>query len=60
MIIELGNTHAKWKLLIERTCMLLVNANVTMWVGTYLGVRTHVVNKVETNYTGGTGVAKLM
>jgi hypothetical protein len=30
MIIELGNIHAKWKLLIESTCMLLANGNVTL------------------------------
>jgi hypothetical protein len=34
MIIELGNIHAKWKLLIESACMLLANGNVTMWIGT--------------------------
>jgi hypothetical protein len=27
MIIELRNIHARWKLLIENTCMLLVNGN---------------------------------
>jgi hypothetical protein len=33
MIIELENIHAKWKLLIEDTCMLAANGNVTMWIG---------------------------
>jgi hypothetical protein len=33
MIIELGNIHAKWKLLTESTYMLLANENVTMWNG---------------------------
>jgi hypothetical protein len=31
MIIELGNIHAKWILLIGSTCMLLENENETMW-----------------------------
>jgi hypothetical protein len=34
MIIELRNIHAKWKVLIENTCMLLANENETMWNGT--------------------------
>jgi hypothetical protein len=34
MINELGNIHAKWKLLIEGKCMLLANGNVTIWNGT--------------------------
>jgi hypothetical protein len=59
MIIELGNIHAKWKLLIEDTCMLLVNRNETMWNGMGLGVYGSVTNKGETNYMGGIDVAKL-
>jgi hypothetical protein len=55
MIIELGNIHAKWKLRIQNTCMLLVNENETMWNG----VCGRVTNKGETNYMGGTGVGKL-
>jgi hypothetical protein len=49
MIIELGNIHVKWKLLIGSTCMLLANENVTVWVRTWFGVRGHVTNKGETN-----------
>jgi hypothetical protein len=60
MIIELGNIHAKWKLLIEDTCMLVANENVTVGIGTWFRVRGHVTNKQETNYMGGTGVAKLI
>jgi hypothetical protein len=60
MIIDLGNIHAKWKLLIESTYMLLVNGNETMWIGTCLGMHKGVPNKGETNYMGGTGVAKLI
>jgi hypothetical protein len=45
MIIELGNIHAKWKLLREGTCMLLVNGDETMWDGTGFGVHGHVTNK---------------
>jgi hypothetical protein len=52
MIIELGNTQAKWKLLIENTCMLLANGNATMWNGTGLGVYGRVTNKGETNLYG--------
>jgi hypothetical protein len=59
MIIELGNIHAEWKLLIEGTCMLLVNGNETMWNGKGLGVYGRVTNKGETNYMGGIDVAKL-
>jgi hypothetical protein len=59
MIIELGNIHAKWKLLIESTCMLLVNGNVTVWIGTWFGVCRCVTNKEETNSMGGVNVAKL-
>jgi hypothetical protein len=47
MIIELGNIHAKWKLLIGNTCMLLVNGNETMWDGTLFGVCGRVTNKEE-------------
>jgi hypothetical protein len=47
MIIELGKIHAKWKLVIRSTCMLLVYGNVTVWIGTYFGVCGHVTNKGE-------------
>ena len=47
MIIELGNIHAKWKLLIENTCMLLANGNESMWIGTEFGMCRHVTNKGE-------------
>jgi hypothetical protein len=60
MIIELGNIHVKWKLLIENVCMLLANGNVTGWIGTWFGVHGHVINKGQTNYMGGTGIAKLI
>jgi hypothetical protein len=60
MIIELGNIHAKWKLFIESSCMLLANGNVTVWIGTWFGVCRHVTNKRETNYMQGTGVVKLI
>jgi hypothetical protein len=60
MIIELGNIHAKWKLLIESTCMLLMDGNVTVWIGSWFRVYGHVTNKGESNYMRGTGVAKLM
>jgi hypothetical protein len=55
MINELGNIHAKWKLLIENTCMLLVNRNVTMWIGTWFGVCGRVTNKggVKTGFSKG-------
>jgi hypothetical protein len=45
MIIELRNIHAKWKLLIENTCMLLANRNVIMWNGTGFGVYRRDTNK---------------
>jgi hypothetical protein len=45
MIIELGNIHVKWKLLIGSTCMLLVNGNVTVWIGTWFRVCGQVTNK---------------
>jgi hypothetical protein len=38
MIIELETIHAKWKVLIENTCMLLANGNETVWIGTGFGV----------------------
>jgi hypothetical protein len=60
MIIELGNIHAKWKLLIEGTCMLAANGNETMWIGTEFGVYGRVTNKGETNYMGGVYIAKLI
>jgi hypothetical protein len=60
MIIELGNIHAKWKLLIEDTCMLTANGNETMWNGTEFGVYGSVTNKGKTNYVGGLDIAKLM
>jgi hypothetical protein len=60
MIIEPGNIHVKWKPLIEGTCMLRVNGNVTMWIRTSFGVRGRVTNKGETNYTGRTRVTKLI
>jgi hypothetical protein len=59
MIIELGNIHAKCKLLIESTCMLVANGNVTMWIRTWFEVHGRVTNKGETNYIGGTGFAEL-
>jgi hypothetical protein len=60
MIIELGNIHAKWKVLIEDTCMLLANRNETMWNRMGLEVHGSVINKGETNSMGGIDVAKLM
>jgi hypothetical protein len=59
MIIELRNTHARWKLLIKNTCMLLVNGNKTMWNRMGFGVHRHVTNKGKTNYMEGVDVAKL-
>jgi hypothetical protein len=38
MIIGLENIYPKWKLLIENTCMLLANGNVTVWIGTCFGM----------------------
>jgi hypothetical protein len=52
MVIELGNIHAKWKLLIENTCMLLANGNEPMWNRTGFGVYGRVTNKGETNLYG--------
>jgi hypothetical protein len=60
MIIELGSIHTKWKLLIQDICMLVVNGNVTVGIGTWFGVHGRVTNKQETNYMGGTGIAKLI
>jgi hypothetical protein len=60
MIIELGNIHAKWKLLMGNTCMLLANGNEAVWIGTGFRTYGHVTNKGETNYIGRGGVAKLM
>jgi hypothetical protein len=45
MIIELGNIHVKWKLLIEDTCMLLANGNETMSDRTGFGVYQRDTNK---------------
>jgi hypothetical protein len=59
MIIELRNIHAKWKLLIGNTCMLLANGNETMWSRTGFGVHGCVTNKRETNYMGGIDIVKL-
>jgi hypothetical protein len=47
MIIELENIHAKWKVLIENTCMLLANGNETVWIVTGFGVRGRITNKGE-------------
>jgi hypothetical protein len=57
MIIELGNIHAKWKLLIENTCMLLANGKETMWDSKCMDV-LHT-NKGKTNYMEEIDVAKL-
>ena len=42
MIIELRDMHARWKLLIENTCMLLANENETVWIGTEFGMYRRV------------------
>jgi hypothetical protein len=42
MIIELENIHAKWKVLIENTCMLLANGNETVCIGTEFGMYRRV------------------
>ena len=60
MIIELENIHAKWKVLIENTCMLLANGNETVWIGTGFGGCGRVTYKGKTNYMGGGSIAKLM
>jgi hypothetical protein len=59
MIIELENIHAKWKVLIENTCMLLANGNETVWIGTGFGMYGRVTNRWKTNYMEGIYVAKL-
>jgi hypothetical protein len=59
MIIELRNIHARWKLLIENTCMLLANENETVWNVTGFGMCGRVTNKGKTNYMEGGDVAKL-
>jgi hypothetical protein len=59
MIIELRNIHARWKLLIENTCMLLANGNETMWNGTDFGAHGRVTSKGKTNYMEEIDVAKL-
>jgi hypothetical protein len=38
MIIELENIHAKWKVHIGNTCMLLANGNETVWIRAGFGV----------------------
>jgi hypothetical protein len=60
MIIELGNIHAKWKLLIENTCMLLANRNETVWIGTAFGMYGRFTTKWTTNYMGRVNIAKLI
>jgi hypothetical protein len=47
MIIELENIHAKWKVLIGNTCMLLANGNETVWIGAGFGVCGLITNKGE-------------
>ena len=59
MIIELRNIHARWKLLIENTCMLLANENETVWVLTGFGICGCVTDKGKTNSMEGGDVAKL-
>jgi hypothetical protein len=59
MIIELQNIHARWRLLIEDTCMLLANENETVWIITGFGMRGHVTNKGKTNYMEGIDIAKI-
>jgi hypothetical protein len=58
MIIELRNIHARWKLLIDNTCMLLANENETVWIVTGFGVHGCVTNKGQTNYMGRIDVAR--
>jgi hypothetical protein len=59
MIIELWNIHAKWKLLIENTCVLLANENETVW--NVMGFRMcgRATNNGKTNYMEGRDIAKL-
>jgi hypothetical protein len=52
MIIELRNIHAKWKLLIENTCMVLANENETVWIGMGLGECGCFTNKGENKLYG--------
>jgi hypothetical protein len=59
MIIELRNIHARWKLLIENTCMLLANENETVWNVMGFGMCGRVTNKGKPNYMEGRDVAKL-
>jgi hypothetical protein len=59
MIIELRNIHARWKLLIENTCRLLVSENKTVWNVTDFGMRGCVTNKGKSNSMEGRDVAKL-
>jgi hypothetical protein len=59
MIIELRTIHARWKLLIENTCMLLANENETMWNVTGFRTCGCVTNKGKTNYMEGRDIAKL-
>ena len=47
MIIALRDIHARWKLLIENTCMLLANGNETVWIGTGFGECRRFTNKGE-------------
>jgi hypothetical protein len=61
MYIELGNIHAKWNLLIENTCMLLVNRNVTMWNTEHDSECMSVIQtNGTTNCVRGMGVPKLI
>jgi hypothetical protein len=60
MIIELRNLHARWKLLLENGCMLLVNENETVWDLTGFGMCGCVTNKGKTNSMEGRDVAKLI
>jgi hypothetical protein len=59
MIIELRNIHARWKLLIENTCMLQANENETVWIITGFGVHGRVTNKGKTSYMEEIDVVKL-
>jgi hypothetical protein len=59
MIIELGNIHARWKLLIENTCILVANENETMWNRMGFGVHGRVTNKGKTNFMEGMDIVKL-
>ena len=59
MIIELRDIHARWKLLIENTCMLLANENETVWIVMGFGMCGRVTNKGKTNYMEEIDIAKL-